>query len=94
MNLNPFVFTAKSYPHSKLATMVSIFCNAMQRVFFTFAALITLVVILEAVENWGMALCGAGILLALGILLKLYKDKWSNKVAAKQQEIDNYNTEE
>ena len=93
MNLNPFVFSYKYYPKSKLATMINQLCSAMQRLFLIFAIMITLVVILDAVSNIGTTLCGAAVLFALWLILKLFKDKWSDKIAAKQVEIDNDNTE-
>ena len=94
MNLNPFVFSYKYYPKSNLATMANKFCSAMQRLFLVFAIVITLVVIFEDVSNGGEALCGAAVLYALWLILKLFKDKWSDKIAAKQEAIDNPDTEE
>lgn len=89
MNLNPFVYSYKRYPNSKLATMVSNFCGAMQRLFILFAVGNTLVVLLDDVSNWSEALCGAGVMFVLWLLIKLNKDKWSDKIAAKQDAIDN-----
>jgi len=94
MNLNPFVYSYKHYPNSKLATMVNSVCSALQRVFLIFGTLIVLVVVLDSVSNWGEALCGAGVLFSLWLILKLNKDKWSDKIAAKQEAIDNSNTTE
>lgn len=94
MNLNPFVFSYKHYPKSNLATMANKFCSAMQRIFMIFAIIITLVVIIEDVSNSGTALCGAAVVFALWLVLKLFKDKWSDKIAAKQEAIDNSNIEE
>ena len=94
MNLNPFVFSYKYYPKSNLATMTNKFCSAMQRIFLVFAIIIILVVIFEDVSNSGAALCGAAVLFALWLILKLFKDRWSDKIAVKQETIDNDNTEE
>lgn len=91
MNLNPFVYSYKHYTNSKLATMVSNFCGAMQRLFIVFAVGITLVVIFDDVTNWGEALCGAGVMFLLWLFLKFNKDKWSDKIAAKQETVDNPN---
>ncbi len=91
MNLNPFVYSYKRYPYSKLATAVSNFCGAMQRIFILFAIGITLVVVFDDVSNWGEALIGAFVMFVLWLFLKLHKDKWSDKIAAKQEAIDNLN---
>ena len=91
MNLNPFVYSYKHYPSSKLATMVNNFCGAMQRLFIVFAVGITLVVVLDDVNNWGEALCGAGVTFLLWLLIKINKDKWSDTIAAKQEAVDNPN---
>ena len=88
MNLNPFIFSYRQYPKSKLATAVNQFCSCMQRIFLIFTILITLVVVVEAVENWGEALLGATGCFSLWLLLKLKKDKWSDAIAAKQEKID------
>lgn len=92
MNLNPFVFSYKHYSNSKLATMVNHFCSAMQRIFFVFGFLITFFVIFDDISNWGEALCGAGLMFVLWLIFKYNKDKWSDKIAAKQDAIDNPNT--
>lgn len=89
MNLNPFVFSCKNYPNSKLATAVNKFCGAMQRIFFLFAICIILVVVVEDVSNWVESLCGAGVMLFLWLLIKFKKNKWSDNIAAKQEAIDN-----
>lgn len=93
MNLNPFVFSYKCYPNSKLATSVSQFCSGMQRVFGIFTVGIMLVVVLGGVSNCGEAIIGAGIgagiMFILWLILKLNKEKWSDRIAAKQEEIDN-----
>ena len=94
MNLNPFVFSFKNYPNSKLATMVSRFCGAMQRMFILFAIGITLVVAFDDVSNWGEALCGAGVMFVMWLLIKFNKNKWSDNIAAKQEAIDNPNNTE
>lgn len=91
MNLNPFVFSYKCYPNSKLATMVNRFCGAMQRMFIVFGIGITFVAIFGDVSNWGEALCGAVLMFILWFLLKVNKDKWSDKISAKQESIDNPN---
>ena len=87
MNLNPFVFPYKNYPNSKLATMVSKFCGAMQRMFFIFAIIITVVAF--TVVNPGEALMTAAIFFLIWFLLKRFKDRWTDKIAAKQEEVDN-----
>lgn len=92
MNLNPFVFSYKQYSNSRLATMVNQFCSGIQRIFILFAISITFVVVLGAVSNWGEALCGAGIMFLLWLILKCNKDKWTDKIATKQDLIDNPNT--
>ena len=92
MNLNPFIFSYKHYANSKLATMVNQFCSGMQRIFVIFGILITLFAIFDEISNRGEALCGGGIMLLLWLILKLNKDKWSDKIAAKQDAIDNPNT--
>ena len=93
MNLNPFVFSYKCYPNSKLATSVSQFCSGMQRVLGIFTVGIMLVVVLGGVSNCGEAIIGAGIgagiMFILWLILKLNKEKWSDRIAAKQEEIDN-----
>lgn len=91
MNLNPFVFSYKHYPNSKLATYVNQCCSAMQRIFIVFAILIALVVIFDSVSNWGEALCGSGVMFLLWLILKCNKDKWCDKIAARQETIDNLN---
>lgn len=91
MNLNPFVFSFKYYPNSKLATMVNKFCGAMQRMFALFAICITLIVVFDDVSNWGEALCGAAVMFALWLVIKFNKNKWSDNIAAKQEAIDNPN---
>lgn len=53
MNLNPFVFSYKSYPNCKLATIVNRFCGAMQRMFILFAIGISIFVIFGDVSNGG-----------------------------------------
>ena len=88
MNLNPFVFSYKIYPKSMLATMVNKLCSALQRLMFLFALLILLFILLGEVSNWGEAICGVGVLFLLWFILKFYKDKWSDKIAAKQEDID------
>ena len=94
MNLNPFVYLYKRYPNSKLATSVNGFCAAMQRIFFFFSIIIFSVIIFDDVENWGEALIAGIVMLALWLLLKLKKDSWSDKLAAKQEAIDNPNNTE
>lgn len=89
MNLNPFLFTYKQYPGSKLATLVNCLCSAMQRILIIFSILITLVVIFDSVSNWGEALCGAAAMFLLWLVLKFKKDSWSDKIAEKQAAIDN-----
>lgn len=71
-----------------LATMVNKLCSALQRLFFIVGLLILLVVIFEEVSNWFEAICGVGVLFLLWFILKFYKDKWSDKIAAKQEDID------
>ena len=88
MSLNPFFFSYRQYPNSKLATFVNQFCSGMQRVFLIFAVLITLVLVVDTVENWSEALLGATALYSLWLLLKLKKDKWSDAIAARQEAID------
>lgn len=92
MNLNPFVFSYKCYPNSKLATIVNRFCGAMQRTFIAFAICITFFVIFGNITNWGEALCAAILMFILWFFLKFNKDKWSDKISAKQEAIDNLNT--
>ena len=94
LNLKPFVYSYKLYPNCKLATMVNQFCSAMQRLFFVFGLMITLVVLVDSVSNWGTALGGAAAFFVLWLVLKLNKDKWSDKIAAKQEGIDNPKIEE
>lgn len=94
MNLNPFVYSYKRYPDSKLATAVSNFCGAMQRIFILFAIGITIVIVFDDVSNWGEALIGAFVMFVLWLHLKFNKDKWSDKIAAKQRKIDNLNNNE
>lgn len=94
MNLNPFVFSFKNYPNSKLATAVSVFCGGMQRIFILFAIVITLDVVFDDVSNWGEALCGAGVMFVIWLLIKFNKNKWSDNIAAKQEAIDNSNNTE
>jgi len=94
MNLNPFVYSYKHYPNSKLATNVNNFCSAIQRLFIVFATIIILVVIFDDVSNWGEALCGAGVMLLLWIIIRYNKNKWSDKIATKQDAIDNPNNTE
>lgn len=94
MNINPFVYSYKRYPKSILATMVNQFCSAMQRIFFFFALLIVGFVIIGDVSNWGVALCGAAIFFLLWFLFKFNKEKWSDKIASKQEEVDNSDGEE
>ena len=94
MNLNPFVYSYKRYPNSKLATMVSNFCGGMQRFFFIASIIIFAVIIFDDVENWGEALIAGIVMFALWLLLKLKKDSWSDKLAAKQDAIDNPNNTE
>lgn len=94
MNLNPFVYSYKHYPNSKLATMVSNFCGGMQRIFFIVSIIIFAVIIFGDVENWGEALIFGVVMLGLWLLLKLKKGSWSDKVAAKQESVDNPNNSE
>lgn len=89
MNLNPFIFYYKKYPNCKLATIVNHFLSTMQRIFLAFATLITLLVVFGEINNWGEALCCASLMYFLWLVLKLKKDKWSDKIAAKQEAIDN-----
>lgn len=91
MNLNPFVYSYKNYPNSKLATMLSNFLGAMQRMFILAAVGIVLVIIFDDVSNSGEALIGSAVMFILWIIIKLNKDKWSDKIAAKQEKIDNQN---
>lgn len=71
--------------------MVSNFCGAMQRIFLIFAIITVLVVIFDDVSNSGEALIGAVVMSLLWLLLKFNKEKWSDKIAAKQETIDNQN---
>ena len=89
MNLNPFVFSYNRYPNRNLATAVSKFCGGIQRMFIIFAIGIILVVVFDDVSNWDEALVGATIMLVLWLILKLNKNKWTDKIAAKQEIIDN-----
>ena len=91
MNLNPFVYSYKHYPNSNLATMVSNICSLLQRMFIVFAIIITLVVVFDDVTNSGEALCGAGVMFVLWLLIKINKDKWSDLIAAKQEAVDTPN---
>lgn len=93
MNFNPFVFSYKYYPNSKLATMVNCICASLQRMFILFAVMIALLFILGVI--WGsngssfeVFIIPAG-LFFLWFFLKKNKDKWSDKIAAKQESIDN-----
>ena len=61
----------------------------MQRVLGIFTVGIMLVVVLGGVSNWGEAIIGTGIMFILWLILKLNKEKWSDRIAAKQEEIDN-----
>lgn len=94
MNLNPFLYSYKLYSNSKLATNVNQFCSAMQRLLIIFATITILTVIVDDVSNWGEALCGAGAMLLLWLIIKFNKDKWSDKIVAKQDAIDNLNNTE
>lgn len=89
MNLNPFVFSYKYYPNSKLATMVSKLCGGMQKAFFFLAIIIIATVVFDEIVNPGEALIASGIMLVLWLLLRLKKDVWSDKIAAKQEAVDN-----
>lgn len=92
MSLNPFVYSYKRYPNSKLATFVNQFCSGMQRLFIIFAIIIALSAF--EVSNWGEALVASGVMFVLWLIIKHFKDKWSDKVAAKQESVDNPNNSE
>lgn len=91
MNLNPFVYSYKRYPESKFATTVNKFCGAMQRMFLLFGILTALIAIFDSVSNRGEALFGAGVMFIIVSLIKFNKDKWSDMIAAKQEETDKLN---
>lgn len=91
MDLNPFMYSYKNYPNSKLATMLNGFLSGMQRIFILAAVGIVLVVIFDNVSNSGEALIGSVVMFALWLLIKLNKNKWSDKIAARQEKIDNQN---
>ena len=67
--------------------MVSKFCGAMQRIFIIFAIIITVVAF--TVDNPGEALVTAALFFLVWFLLKRFKDRWTDKIAAKQEEVDN-----
>jgi len=90
MNLNPFVYEYKVYPNSSLATKVNKFCGALQRIFFIFGVLI--VITAFTVINPGEAILCAVVMFLLWLLFKFRKDKWSDRIAEKQENVDN-NTE-
>ncbi len=94
MNLNPFVFSYKQYPNSKLATFVNKFCSGMQKFFLIIAIILALVIIFDDVENWEEALIAVIVFFLLWLLLILRKNVWSDKIAAKQENIDNQEIEE
>lgn len=91
MNFNPFIFTYTKYPNSKLATFLNSVLSGMQRIFIVFSVLIAFVAIIDDISNKGEALIAAAIMFILWLLIKLNKDKWANKIAAKQERIDNQN---
>lgn len=89
MNLNPFVYTYKRYPNSKLATMVNNFCSAMQRLFFFFGFGLLAIILFEDITNSIEALICSVIMILIWLIIKFNKNKWSDKISAKQELIDN-----
>lgn len=85
------MYSYKNYPNSKLATMLNCFLGGMQRIFILAAVGIVLVVIFDNVSNSGEALIGSVVMFTLWLLIKLNKNKWSDKIAARQEKIDNQN---
>lgn len=71
--------------------MLNGFLSGMQRIFILAAVGIVLVVIFDNVSNSGEALIGSVVMFALWLLIKLNKNKWSDKIAARQEKIDNQN---
>lgn len=84
MNLNPFVFKYKKYYNCPLATMLSAILAALEKVFFIFSIMIILVIIFEDVSNWDEALIGAVVMIVISIVLRIYKFRWSDKLAEKE----------
>lgn len=95
MNLNPFVYTYKRYPNSKLATMVNNLCSAMQRLFFFFGFVLFAIILFGVITNKGditnmiEALICSVIMILIWLIIKFNKNKWSDKISAKQELIDN-----
>lgn len=89
MNLNPFVYTYKRYPNSKLATMVNNFCSAMQRLFFFFGFVLLAIILFGDITNKIEALICSVIMILMWLFIKFNKNKWSDKISAKQELIDN-----
>lgn len=89
MNLNPFVYTYKRYPNSKLATMVNNFCSAMQRLFFFNGFGLLAIILFEDITNSIEALICSVTMILIWLIIKFNKNKWSDKISAKQELIDN-----
>ena len=89
MNLNPFVYTYKRYPNSKLATMVNNFCSAMQRLFFFLGFGLLTIILFEDITNSIEALICSVTMILIWLIIKFNKNKWSDKISAKQELIDN-----
>lgn len=86
MNLNPFVYKYKTYNNCPLATMLSGFLAAMEKFFLILSIIILLVLILDDVPNWYEALIGAVVMIGIYIILRIYKFRWSDKLAEKEIE--------
>jgi len=84
MNLNPFVYQYKTYTNCPLATALSGILAGIQRVFICFALLLIFFSIVEDVENaWEAQVCAIGLLI-IYIVLRKYKNIWTDKLAIKE----------
>lgn len=88
MNLNPFVFPYKYYPDSKLATAVNCICSFTQRIILYFTIILSILFLFDEENRNGGLFITIVIMLFIWYLLKSNKDKWSEKIATKQANID------
>lgn len=81
-----FNYTYKKYNDCPLASMLNKFCSAIAKMCLILGILLLAVIVIDTPENYGEGLIGL-VILALGyIILRFFKDKWSDNLAQKERE--------